>query len=170
MSNHTQNPNSTGHGSYERSDIGASAVIYFLVGLGVVMLLVYFIVNGIFAYLDKRFEAEQTPVSPLVTNAPTDTRRIPPQYKGDYEKYLREGFPSPQLEVNERTELSDERRREENTLSTYDYIDKKAGTVRIPIDRAMDLLAQRGLPVRTQAGTAEGVGTQAAPKTKGPKK
>jgi hypothetical protein len=39
-------------------------------------------------------------------------------------------------------------------LATYDYIDQKAGTVRIPIDRAMDLIAQRGLPVRTQAAFA----------------
>jgi len=61
---------------------------------------------------------------------------------------LKEGFPSPQLEVNERTELNDERLREENTLSTYDYVDKNAGTVRIPIDRAMELVAQRGLPTR----------------------
>ena len=67
------------------------------------------------------------------------------------EKYLKEGFPSPQLEVNERTELNDELLREEQTLSTYDYVDKNAGTVRIPIDRAMELVAQRGLPTRTQA-------------------
>lgn len=45
------------------------------------------------------------------------------------------------------------RLREENTLSTYDYVDKNAGTVRIPIDRAMDLLAQRGLPVRPTASS-----------------
>jgi hypothetical protein len=97
-------------------------------------------------------EAEQPAVSPLIANAEKDTRRIPQQYKdNEYEKYLKEGFPSPQLEVNERTELNDERLREEQTLSTYDYVDKNAGTVRIPIDRAMELVAQRGLPTRTQA-------------------
>src|ERR1700757_3101462 len=37
---------------------------------------------------------------------------------------------------------------------TDDYVDKDAGTVRIPIDRAMDLLAQRGLPTRTQSAEA----------------
>jgi hypothetical protein len=40
-------------------------------------------------------------------------------------------------------------------LATYDWVDQKAGTVRIPIDRAMELIAQRGLPMRTQA-VAEG--------------
>ena len=48
-------------------------------------------------------------------------------------------------------------------MSTYDYIDKDAGTVRIPIDRAMDLLVERGLPTRTQsrepAAAASAAGT-----------
>jgi len=86
---------------------------------------------------------------------PADTRRLPPEYKSDsegadYEKYLHKNFPEPQLETNERTELNTIRQHEEDTLSTYGYVDENAGTVRIPIDRAMDLLAQRGLPTRTQ--------------------
>jgi hypothetical protein len=160
MNHETHNANVTGHGDYERRDIGVAGVLYFLAGLAISGVLVYFIVNGLFWYFDKRFETEQTPISPLVKNAPSDTRRIPPQYNGDYEKYLKESFPAPQLEVNERTELNDIRLREENTLSTYDWVDQKAGTVRIPIDRAMDLLAQRGLPVRSQAAGAEGSASQ----------
>jgi hypothetical protein len=134
MNHETHNANVTGHGDYERRDIGVAGVLYFLAGLAISGVLVYFIVNGLFWYFDKRFETEQTPISPLVKNAPSDTRRIPPQYNGDYEKYLKESFPAPQLEVNERTELNDIRLREENTLSTYDWVDQKAGTVRIPID------------------------------------
>ena len=155
---HTVNPN--GHGDYERRDITIAGVVYFLIGLAVAIVIVYFIANGIFDFLNKHFEAEQAPVSPLVTNAPADTRHIPPQYGNNYEKYLKENFPSPQLEVNERTELNDERLREEETLSTYGWVDQNAGIVRIPIDRAMDLLAQRGLPVRS--GTAEGATTAAS--------
>jgi len=155
MSNPIHPANSNGHGDYERSDVGVAGVLYFLAGLAIAGVLVYFIADGIFGYLNKRFEAEQAPVNPLVTNAPADTRRIPPQYGNNYEKYLKEGFPAPQLEVNERTELNDERLREENTLSTYDWIDQKAGTVRIPIDHAMDIIAQRGLPVRSQSEVAQ---------------
>ncbi len=168
MSNdiHPVNPN--GHGDYERRDITVAGVAYFLIGLAVAGVFVYFIANGIFAYLNKRFEAEQQPVSPLVTNAPKDTRHIPPQYGSDYEKYLKAGFPAPQLEVNERTELNGERLREEDTLSTYGWVDEKAGVVHIPIDRAMDLLAQRGLPVRS--GAAEEVAaSKAQPEKKGSK-
>jgi hypothetical protein len=160
MSDEIKSVNSTGNGGYERSDIGAAGVLYFLAGLIVAGLLVYFVVGGVYSYLDKRAAAEQAPVSPLVTNAPADTRHLPPEYKtdserADYEKYLEKKFPAPQLETDERTQLNRVRVLEESALSTYDYIDKNAGTVRIPIDRAMDLIAQRGLPVRTQGAAAE---------------
>lgn len=166
MSNEIDHTKSNGHGDYERRDIGAAGIIYFLAGLGVALVIVYFVVNGLFWYLDKRVESEQPAVSPLVKNIPSDTRRIPPKYNGDYQKYLQQEFPAPQLEINERTELNDIRLREENTLSSYGWVDEKAGTVHIPIDRAMDLLAQRGLPVRQQS--AESAPEQ--PHKKGSKK
>lgn len=155
MTNDIHPAKTNGHGDYERQDIGVRPVYYFLVGLAVALVLAYFAVNGFYHFLEKRSQAQQTPVSPLVSNAPVDTRRLPPEFKtdsegADYEKYLQKSFPEPQLEANERTELNKIRQREEGILSTYDYVDQNAGTVRIPIDRAMDLLAQRGLPTRSQ--------------------
>jgi len=165
MTDETNHANPTGNGGYERQDIGAAGVLYFLLGLAVAGFLVYFIVDGLYHFLDKRSEAEQAPVNPLVTNAPQDTRRIPKDYP-------QSAFPNPKLEEDERGQLNGIRLKEEQTLSTYDYIDKNAGTVRIPIDRAMDLIAQRGLPVRSQAGspaTPAAESPQPA-KKKGPKK
>ena len=167
--NHLVNtPEGHAHGSYERRDIGIAGVLYFLAALVIAGVFVHFIVTGLYRYLDSRYETEQPPVSPLVKRQPQDTRHIPPQYNGDYDKYLKENFPAPQLEVNERTELNDERLREENTLNTYDYVDKNAGTIHIPIDRAMDLLVQRGLPVRSQSPSSENAPQQskAQPQTK----
>lgn len=167
MSNEIKHVNSNGHGDYERRDITVAGVVYFLIGLGVAVIVVYFVANGVFAFLNKRFEAEQQPLSPLVTSAPKDTRHIPPQYGNDYEKYLKESFPAPQLEVNERTELNGERLREEDTLSTYGWVDQNEGKVRIPIDRAMDLIAQRGLPVRSGVPTEAAAASKAQPEKKG---
>ena len=150
MSDQTKFSKANGHGDYERRDIGVAGVLYFLLGLLVAGGIVHFVVQGVFHYLDNRYETSQPPFSPLVKNVPSDTRRIPPQYNGDYQKYLQDQFPAPQLEINERTELNDIRLREENILSTYGWVDQNAGTVHIPIDRAIDLLAQRGLPVRQQ--------------------
>jgi hypothetical protein len=147
MSNEIHPANSTGNGGYERSDISSADVLYFLLGLLVAGVLSYFVVVGMYSYLDKRSAAEQAPVNPLVTNAPTDTRHISKDYP-------QSAFPSPRLEEDERGQLNAIRLKEEQTLNTYDWIDQNAGTVRIPIDRAMDLIAQRGLPVRVQAGSA----------------
>src|SRR5258708_4295016 len=144
MSNEIHPENSAGNGGYERQDIGAKGVLYFLLGLAVAGLFTYFVVDGLYSYLDKRSEAQQAPVNPLVTNAPADTRHISAEYPQD-------AFPNPRLEVDERGQLNDIRIREEQTLSTYNYIDKGAGTVRIPIDRAMELIAQRGLPLQKAA-------------------
>jgi len=152
MNDQTNFSKPNGHGDYERRDISVAGVLYFLLALVIGGVMVHFIAQGLFKYLDNRFENSQPPASPLVKNAPSDTRRIPPQYNGDYQKYLEDQFPAPQLEINERTELNDIRRREETILSTYGWVDQNAGTVHIPIDRAMDLLAQRGLPVRQQQG------------------
>jgi hypothetical protein len=156
MSEPIHSAKSTGHGGYERTDIGVATVVYFLLGLAVTVGITYFIVDGMYRILDQRFNAAQTPVSPLVTNPPVDTRRLPPEYQSDaegrdYEKYLQKRFPQPQLETDEQSELNRVRLGEEDTLSTYDYVDKSAGTVRIPIERAMELIAQRGLPVRSAA-------------------
>jgi hypothetical protein len=148
MSNEPHPANSTGNGGYERSDIGVAPVLYFMLGLMVVGVFIYFLADGIYSYLEKRSEAQQTPVSPLVTNAPKDTRQL----SADYKDYLKQSFPAPQLEIDERGQLDKILTDEEQTLSSYDWVDQKAGTVRIPIDRAMDLLAQRGLPVRAPGG------------------
>ena len=147
MTDEIKHAHPPGNGGYERSDIGVAGVLYFLVGLAVAGLFVYIVVAGLYAFLEKRSQAEQAPLNPLVTNAPADTRHIANDYPQG-------SFPNPKLEEDERGQLNDIRLKEEQTLSTYDYIDKNAGTVRIPIDRAMDLIAQRGLPVRAQAGTA----------------
>ncbi|HEY3973950.1 MAG TPA: hypothetical protein VGM18_13170 [Candidatus Sulfotelmatobacter sp.] len=167
MSNEANHANSSGPGNYEHSDIGAAGVLYFLLGLVIAGVLVYFIVDGVYSYLDKHSEAQQAPVNPLVTNAPADTRLIPKDYP-------KEAFPNPRLEDDERGQLNGIRLKEEQTLSTYDYIDKNAGTVRIPIDRAMELIAQRGLPTRAQGAPKESATPLPAPtqpaKKKGTKK
>ena len=62
-------------------------------------------------------------------------------------------FPGPELQVAPEVDLATFRAREEAELNNYGWIDKKAGVVRLPIERAMELIAQRGLPVRGQPGT-----------------
>jgi hypothetical protein len=139
----TKHGNSAGHGDYERQDLQPSGILYFLLTLVVVTVLCLFGLRGLYAYLDHREKTSQPRVSPLVTNVPEDTRHIAPGYPQG-------AFPSPKLEEDERGQLNDIRMNEEEILYSYGWVDEKAGTVHIPIERAMDLIAQRGLPVRSQ--------------------
>jgi hypothetical protein len=56
--------------------------------------------------------------------------------------------PSPRLQNYPFQDIKELRQNETPLLGAYQWIDRNAGTVRIPIDRAMDLLAERGLPYR----------------------
>jgi hypothetical protein len=60
--------------------------------------------------------------------------------------------PEPRLQRNPRQDLRDFRAREDAILGTYGWIDPAAGIVRIPIEEAMKITAQRGLPARRSPG------------------
>jgi hypothetical protein len=94
--------------------------------------------------MDARQRRLQPQQSPLVQQVETDTRIVSPD---EIKK-----FPEPRLERNERIEINDFRLKEEQTLNSYGWVDEKAGVVRIPIERAIELIAQRGLPTTPKAG------------------
>lgn len=158
-----------GHGSngFEREDMTAQSVFGFLISLAVGGVIVYFVIWGLYHFMDARQRARQPQLSPLVKQVEMDTRKVSPD---DIAR-----FPQPRLEQNERLEINDFRLKEEQTLNSYGWVDEKAGVVRIPIERAMQLLAQRGLPTTPKAGTtppsAVNVAGQAAERadTGGPK-
>jgi len=162
-------PTSTPHdnGGFEREDLSAAGVIYFMVGIAVLCLLALLAVTGFYKVLDERARKDQPEVSPLATKVATDTRKLPEGYKD----YLKDNFAAPRLEIDERTELNEDRIAEEEKLNSYGYVDDSHVAVHIPIDRAMDLIAQRGLPVRSQsaapaAETNDAAHAKAAAKTK----
>ena len=57
-------------------------------------------------------------------------------------------YPAPALQVKPQVDLQTYRARAERDLNSYGWIDQAHGITKIPIDRAMNLLAARGLPVR----------------------
>ena len=148
MSDEFKHENATRHESFEHQDLKPAGIVYFFLTLVVVTVLCMFGLKGLYAYLDRREKASQPEVNPLLAKVPEDTRNVAPGYP-------QTAFPSPKLEEDERGQLNGIRMEEEKTLYSYGWVDEKAGTVRIPIERAMDLLVQRGLPVRPQGAAAE---------------
>jgi hypothetical protein len=57
--------------------------------------------------------------------------------------------PGHQLQVNPREDWLKYHEQQEQSLETYAWENRGAGIVRVPIERAMELLLQKGLPVQT---------------------
>jgi len=136
-------------GGFEHQDIGSRPVYGFLISLVVVGVLIYYIMWGMFHFLNAYNRKNEPAANPMV-QAEQDTRE--PDAPNTNQKIQRE-FPEPRLEDNERTELAPFRYQEEQTLNSYGWVDQNAGVAHIPITKAMDLIAQRGLPTTPQSVT-----------------
>ena len=141
----TPNQPKINHDGFEQEDLSSSSALYFLAGLVLVGLVVYLIVFGMYRFLDSYETAHQPPLSPMV-KPEADTRAVTPENA--------ETFPEPRLEENERTQFRSFIEDQDRKLATYDWVDKDRGTVRIPIDRAMELIVQRGLPVHAEGASS----------------
>jgi len=72
--------------------------------------------------------------------------------------------PPPRLQTYPFQDVKELRQEEGRLLHTYEWVDKNTGTVRIPIERAIEVLAERGLPYRQSGagGTMASVSDGAA--------
>lgn len=147
---------------FEQEDLSAVGVMYFMAGLAVVVVVIYFIVVGMYRYLDHYDRTHQPPANPMAA----DTNMDPQTMSRDQIRDKAEAtFPKPVLEYSEQTQYIDELKKQNDVLTSYDFVDQKNGVVRIPIDRAMDILVQRGLPVLPPQGAgADGTTSANAPK------
>ena len=55
-------------------------------------------------------------------------------------------FPPPRLQTNPESDLGKSRASEAARLNSYGWVDRKAGIAHIPIERAIQLTIERGLP------------------------
>ena len=119
---------------HEESDVNVRGVLGFAAALLVTAVLIQFMVWLLFIYFSGREAARVVPEYPLAAGEQT---RVPPE---------------PRLQTNPREDLRALREREDAVLNSYGWVDKTAGVVRIPIDEAIKLTVQRGLPVRQGSG------------------
>jgi hypothetical protein len=60
----------------------------------------------------------------------------------------------PRLQVQAPKELKTLQTAEQEILTSYAWVNKEAGIARVPVDRAMRLVLERGLPVLRPAAPA----------------
>jgi len=117
---------------HETSDVNITGIIGFGVGLLAVAVIVHLLIFALFRHFESRESARVPAEYPL---ARSQGDRVPPE---------------PRLQTDPRQDLSDLRAKEDEWLGSYGWVDRNAGVVRIPIDEAMKLTLERGLPAREE--------------------
>lgn len=155
--NHAQRPAE----SFEHEDLSPLGVFYFLAGLAIVGITIYFILVGMYRYLDAYDRNHQPPMNPMAVTTGVNPNVMTQR---QIQQQIDKTFPKPVLEYSERTQFIQELENEDKALESYDWVDQNAGIVRIPIEQAMDLVAQRGLPVLPEAARVKAAQQKASTK------
>jgi hypothetical protein len=112
---------------YETRDANAGGVFKFLAALGIVLVVTGLVCWGMFRFFSAHAVDQAASDSPFA-----DMRQLPL---------------GPQLQVNPREDWLKFREEQDEALETYAWENRTAGTVRVPIEVAMELLVKKGLPV-----------------------
>jgi len=124
-------------GAHEHSDINVRSVFGFLITLTVVVVVVQLGLWGMFHYLKGAYTAVDPEPNPMAGSERHPTPQDP----------IRE-FPQPRLQKDPALDVNKVRMTEDKLLNgPPTWVDEKAGVVRIPIEQAMQLTLERGLPL-----------------------
>jgi hypothetical protein len=164
------------HPGYETTDVNVSGVAVFLAGLFGFVFIFFFVCYGLGIVINGQLEKWDGPATKWTTEAGA----IPPGKGGNLTsnpemqqqelQRMTANFPEPRLDIDDGNQATaDLHAREDLLLEHYSSVDGQPGTVRIPIDRAMELIAQRGLPVVAQGKAAtESLAGDAKPEIQAP--
>ena len=135
---------------YEQSDVKITGIVVFMTSLLIFVAVIGVLCYGIGAWFNARMDREDGPNSKWTKTV--DVRQIgnfpsSPELQNKVAE-LTQTFPTPRLLNDDGDQdVAEMHAREDLLLDNYTWVDQSKGTVRIPIERAMELIAQRGLPV-----------------------
>jgi hypothetical protein len=118
---------------HEESDVNVGAIIRYGIGLLLVGAVVHVFLWWLLGTYQRQNERAQTQVYPLAAG---QQDRLPP---------------FPRFQNNPQEELQQLRAKQKALLEGYAWVDKEAGVARIPIEEAMKMVIERGLPTREAA-------------------
>lgn len=141
---------------YERTDANVTGIVVFLTALAIFAAVTGLLCYGIGKVINAHLNKEDGPNSKWVKSV--DVRQLgnmpsSPELQNKVAE-LTQTFPAPRLQTDDgNVDIADMHARENLLLNNYTWIDRSKGTVRIPIERAMQLVAERGLPVAPKVET-----------------
>jgi hypothetical protein len=151
---------------YERTDASVTGIAVFLVSLLIFVAVIGMLCYGIGGWFNARMNREDGPNSKWTKTV--DVRQLgnlpsSPELQNKMAE-ITQTFPTPRLLTDDGDQdVADLHAREDLLLSNYSWVDQSKGTVRIPIEQAMQLIAQRGLPVAPAVTTQAPMTGEVAP-------
>jgi hypothetical protein len=146
---------------YETTDVNINGVIVFLAGLAG-FLIVFFVfcfvmgrvINGAIQKADgpsTKWNQTSEFAGAALTGGKRQNLVNDPDMEQKQLQQLTSTFPTPRLDTDDGEQsVADLHAREDLLLDHYSVSPGEGSNIRIPITRAMQLIAQRGLPVNTQ--------------------
>jgi hypothetical protein len=135
---------------YEQTDVRVTGIVVFLTALAILVAVVGILSYGIGKVINAELNKEDGPNNRWTKTV--DVRQLGnlpnnPELQNKMAALTQE-FPTPRVQTDDgNQDVADLHVREDLLLDNYTRVDGQQGKVRIPIERAMELIAQRGLPV-----------------------
>ena len=156
---------------FEQSDVRVTGIIVFLTALATFVAVTGVLCYGIGKIINAHMDKEDGPNTKWTKTA--DIRQLGnlpnnPEMQNKVAQ-LAQQFPTPRLQLDDgNQEIADLHAKEDLLLNNYSWADQSKGTVRIPIEQAMALIAERGLPVAAAVESAPLMAGDAKPMVKAP--
>lgn len=150
------------HPGYETTDVNVNGIAVFLAGLfGSVLIFFVFcfvlgkVINGAIKNEDGPVNkwSQNVDYSGAVQNAPRQDMASVAEMEQRQLQQISSTFPAPRLDTDDGEQATADLHAREDLLLNYYSVDN--GTIRIPITRAMELIAQQGLPVQQTSPKTE---------------
>ncbi len=141
---------------YERTDVRVTGILVFMVAMAIFVAVTAFACYGIGKLLNADMNREDGPDNKWTKTV--DIRQLgdmpsDPEMQNKMAQ-ITQNFPTPRLQLDDgNRDIADLHAREDILLDHYTWVDQPQGTVRIPIERAMEIIARAGLPVAPAAET-----------------
>jgi hypothetical protein len=149
------------HPGYETTDVHASGIAVFLAGLFGTVIIFFFVCYGMGILINNGLKAHDgaatkwTIAAGTVPSGKGANLASNPEIQQQQLQQITNNFPQPRLDIDDGNQATaDLHAREDLLLENYSLVDGQPGTIRVPIERAMELIAQRGLPVATAPANA----------------
>ena len=166
LNQHDHAPRNDESPGYETTDVNVNGVIVFLAGLGG-FLIVFFVfcfvmgrvINGAIQKADgptTKWNQTSEFAGAALNGGKRQDLVNDPELEQKQLQQLTATFPTPRLDIDDGEQsTADLHAREDLLLDYYSVVPGEGSNIRIPITRAMELIAQRGLPVNTDTSVKE---------------